>query len=505
MSMAIKLSELAGLVFGANIITTNEHTEDLLIHNLQVDSRLVTEGDLFICLPGATVDGHDFAAQAVAQGAIAIVVQRRLDLPVPQLLVKDVRYALAVIACHFFDYPSQKLKVIGVTGTNGKTTITYLLDRILQDAGFRTGVMGTIGIRIGDEWIEAKNTTQDILELQRSFAKMVEQNTDYALIEVSSHALDMGRVRGVQFRSGIFTNLTQDHLDYHHTMENYHAAKRLLFSRMSNGFTESPSKRQFVILNADDAASPDYAASTAAHVVSYGIDQAADLQARDIRITAQGTTFRCETVIGICEMQLKMIGKFSVYNALAATATALAEGVSLEQIRDSLAKVSGVDGRFEPVDEGQSYTVIVDYAHTPDSLENVLLTVREFVRGRVICVFGCGGNRDRGKRPQMAAIAAQYSDVVIATSDNPRFEEPIDILRDVEAGFQKSDTNYQLIVDRKEAIDHAIAMATADDVILIAGKGHETYQEIRGIRYPSDDRVLAREAIRQRQAEENQR
>ncbi len=490
----MRLSELAALLTGATI----DGDGALDIRNAQVDSRLVQPGDLFICLPGATVDGHDFVEQAVEHGAVAVVVERPVQVSATKLIVQDVRFAMAIIACHLFAYPSTHLKVIGVTGTNGKTTTTYLLEQILRDAGFRTGLMGTIGVRIGEQMVEAKNTTQDALELQRSFKRMVEAGTDYALIEVSSHALEMGRVKGVHFRSALFTNLTQDHLDYHGTMEAYQAAKRLLFSRMNNGYEADERRRQYAIINMDDAAGIDYASASPAHVITYAITKQADVRATQIRISAQGTRFVCETYAGTVEMNLKMIGTFNVYNALAATATCLAEGVPLTAIAKSLAAIEGVDGRFEPVDEGQAFTVLVDYAHTPDSLQNVLSTIREFVDGRLVCVFGCGGNRDRTKRPLMAAIAAQYSDFVIATSDNPRFEEPEDILRDVEQGLLGSTTSYELIVDRQEAISRAIEWAQAGDVILLAGKGHETYQEIRGTRLPCDDRVLARAALARR-------
>jgi UDP-N-acetylmuramoyl-L-alanyl-D-glutamate--2,6-diaminopimelate ligase len=402
---------------------------------------------------------------------------------------------MAIIACHVFHYPSNEMKVIGVTGTNGKTTITHLLEHILQSAGYRTGLLGTIGARIGGQFFEMKNTTQDALDLQRSLRHMRTVDTDYALMEVSSHALDMGRVKGVRFRSAIFTNLTQDHLDYHGTMDRYREAKQWLFARLDNGYAVDPAERQFAILNADDEASAYYAKATAAQVITYGIDRPADVRAHEVHISAQGTRFRCVTPLGELEIQLRLIGKFSVYNALAALAGSLAEGIPLVQIGAALATVNGVDGRFEAVEEGQSFAVIVDYAHTPDSLQNVLTTIREFARGRVICVFGCGGNRDKGKRPLMAGIAATYSDYVIATSDNPRFEEPEDILCDVERGFDGHSTTYELIVDRQAAIARAIALASGEDVVLIAGKGHETYQEIRGERFPSDDRRLARDCL----------
>ncbi|SDW87054.1 UDP-N-acetylmuramoyl-L-alanyl-D-glutamate--2,6-diaminopimelate ligase [Paenibacillus sp. CF384] len=469
------------------------------VDGIETDSRRVLPGCVFICLRGHKVDGHAYAAEAVARGAIALVVERQLDLPVPQLIVKDSRYAMAVIANHYFDYPSRKLRLIGVTGTNGKTTTTYLIEKIMSDAGFSTGVIGTVEMRYAGNTLPMSGTTPEALELQRSLAAMVEAGTEYCVMEVSSHALEQGRVKGSRYRIAIFTNLTQDHLDYHATMERYAAAKGLLFSRLGNEFGRAPEDRLFAVLNADDEASPKYADVTTAEVVTYGIDHDADVRADKVRITAHGTAFHVETFAGSADITLRMAGKYNVYNALSAISAALIEGVSLKQIKQSLEDIPGVPGRVESVQAGQKFAVIVDYAHTPDGLQNVLTAVKEFAVGRVICVFGCGGDRDRTKRPLMGQIAAQLADYCILTSDNPRTEDPERILLDVEAGLVQNNVaanRYELLVDRREAIQKAVEMARRDDVVLIAGKGHETYQDIGGVKYDFDDREVAKEAIR---------
>ncbi|GIQ67962.1 UDP-N-acetylmuramoyl-L-alanyl-D-glutamate--2,6-diaminopimelate ligase [Xylanibacillus composti] len=464
---------------------------------VETDSRKVRPGDLFICITGHRTDGHAYAAQAEQQGASAIVAEKPLQTSLPVLYVPDSRFAMALIATAFYRNPSLEMKVIGITGTNGKTTTTYILEKILRDHHFRTGLMGTIAMKIGDQEYEVKNTTQEALELQRHFREMRNVGTDYCVMEVSSHALEQGRVRGCRFRTAIFTNLSQDHLDYHLTMANYKAAKGLLFSRMGNTF--DPAFPQFAVLNADDPASDTYRRHTSAQVITYGIDNPADVWASDIRITAQGTSFRMRTFAGELDLKLKLIGKFSVYNVLAASAAALAEGVPLSRIQSSLEEMTGVSGRFEAVYEGQPFLVIVDYAHTPDSLENVLATIREFAEGKVITLFGCGGDRDRSKRPIMGKIAGNYSDYVIVTSDNPRTEDPEAILRDIEPGVREAGLEpdrYELLADRKAAIQKAVALASPKDVVLIAGKGHETYQEIGVTRYDFDDRLVAKNAIR---------
>ncbi|WP_372814093.1 UDP-N-acetylmuramoyl-L-alanyl-D-glutamate--2,6-diaminopimelate ligase [Paenibacillus sp.] len=495
----MQLQELASQLVTSRLIGDGA-TE---VTGMATDSRKVKPGDLFICVPGLTVDGHDYAAVAVERGASALVAERDLRAGIPTLLVRDARMAAAVLANHFYGYPSRELKLIGVTGTNGKTTTTYILESILSDQGFQTGLMGNIHVKIGSEYRENKATnTQEALELQRILRDMVEAGTDYALMEVSSHGLDMGRVKGCRFRTGIFTNLTQDHLDYHLTMEQYRDAKGLLFSRLGNEYTEDPARRQFAVLNADDAASAYYRKATAAQTITYAIDdETADVRAVDIEMTAGGTRFRLLTFQGEAEVRMRLVGRFNIYNALGAIAATLAEGIPLQRIADSISRIASVEGRMEIVDVGQPYLVLVDYAHTPDGLKNALATIRQFAEGNVYCVFGCGGDRDRKKRPVMGAIAASYSDYIYVTSDNPRTEDPERILLDIEPGLREAgwDTSrYELIADRKEAIRKAIGRAGAKDVVLIAGKGHETYQEICGVKHPFDDRLVAQEAIRGR-------
>ncbi|MEK3869185.1 MULTISPECIES: UDP-N-acetylmuramoyl-L-alanyl-D-glutamate--2,6-diaminopimelate ligase [unclassified Paenibacillus] len=492
----MQLKELATYLIASQIRGDGE----LACEGIAIDSRKVQPGDLFICLPGHTVDGHDFAPQAADKGAAALVVERWLDdCPLPQLKVKDSRLAMAVLGNVFFGFPSRRLKVIGVTGTNGKTTTTYLIERILEDQGRSTGLIGTIQRKFAGRTYPMSGTTPESLELQRYLHEMAEGGAAYCVMEVSSHALDQGRVKGTHFRTAVFTNLTQDHLDYHNTMEEYRGAKGLFFSRLGNNYPANPDERSYAVLNADDPASSYFAKQTAAETITYGVENEADVRASDISVTAKGTSFHVDTFQGSADISLRMVGKFNVYNALAAIAAALLEGIPLERIKASLEAVKGVEGRVEAVDEGQSFAVIVDYAHTPDGLENVLRTVNEFAKGRVICVFGCGGDRDRTKRPIMGRIAAKYADHVIVTSDNPRTEDPDAILSDIEQGLIGDGVDrsrYELIVDRREAIQKAIEMASREDVVLIAGKGHETYQLIGTAVLDFDDRIVAKEAIR---------
>ncbi|MFC4778470.1 UDP-N-acetylmuramoyl-L-alanyl-D-glutamate--2,6-diaminopimelate ligase [Paenibacillus sp. GCM10023252] len=493
----MKIINLTELLRTARLIGDGE-TE---ITDVQTDSRKVKPGDLFICLPGHTVDGHDYAAAAASRGAAAFVVERELEGlgDAPQIIVKDSRHAMAVLADAFFRHPSQSVKTIGVTGTNGKTTTTYLIERMLSDHGHSTGVIGTIEMRYAGRTFPMSGTTPEALELQRSLADMKEAGVSYCAMEVSSHALEQGRVKGTRFRTAVFTNLTQDHLDYHKTMESYAAAKGLLFSRLGNSYAASEQERSYAVLNADDEASALFAKLTAAEVITYGIDHEADLRASDIRITAKGTSFHVHTYLGDIDITLQMVGKFNVYNALGAMAAALIEGLTLEQVKASLEAIAGVPGRVESVNAGQDFAVIVDYAHTPDGLENVLAAVSEFAPERILCVFGCGGDRDRTKRPIMAQIAAKYSDYIFVTSDNPRTEDPALILKDVEAGLIElgiPSSSYECLVDRRQAIQKAVEMASSGDVVLIAGKGHETYQIIGKVTHDFDDRLVAEEAIR---------
>lgn len=489
------LSEAAHLLITSQVLG-DVHTK---ISGMEIDSRKVKSGDLFICLPGFTVDGHDYAAQAIQKGATALVVERQLELDIPQLIVSSCRHAMAVLSDHFFEYPSRTLNMIGITGTNGKTTTSYLIERIMNDAHINTGLIGTIEMRYNGTATPMPRTTPEALELQRLLHEMVQADVKSCVMEVSSHALEQGRVKGTDYRTAIFTNISQDHLDYHETMEEYIAAKGLFFARLGNRYEIDPAKRKYAVLNNDDPAAEYFRKITAADVITYGVDHPADVHASQIRITSQGTTFQVDTFKGNTEITLQMVGKFNVYNVLAAITAALIENIPLEHIKSSLEQIAGVDGRVESVDGGQPFAVIVDYAHTPDGLKNVLRTINEFAEGNIITVFGCGGDRDRSKRPLMGQIAAKYSDYVLITSDNPRTEEPATILEDIQKGLEEQQIatdKYESIVDRRQAIEKAVEMAKPGDVVLIAGKGHETYQIIGQQTLDFDDRLVAKEAIR---------
>lgn len=468
--------------------------ENPTITSIEMDSRQVKKGALFICIKGFTVDGHDFAKQAVENGAVAIIAERPLDVDVPVIVVRDSRRAMAVLADAFYGQPTHRLHLIGVTGTNGKTTTTHIIEHIARKANKKTGLIGTVQIKIGDDAYPTQNTTPESLLLQRTFKQMVDEGVDVAVMEVSSHALHMGRVHGCDYDVAVFTNLTQDHLDYHGTMEEYRNAKGLLFAQLGNRYDHKQPK--FAVLNNDDPASQYYKHMTAATVITYGIKTDSDIMAKRIDIVSNGMAFDLITPHGTARVKTKLIGLFNVYNLLAAVSACLVSRIPFPVIVEAIEEISGVAGRFETVDEGQNFTVIVDYAHTPDSLENVLKTVRQFARKKVYVVVGCGGDRDRTKRPLMAKVAVKYADMAIFTSDNPRSEEPERILRDMEAGVPGE--RYVTIVDRKEAIDYAVEQAQEGDIVLIAGKGHETYQIIGDRVIEFDDRLVAREAIKER-------
>lgn len=473
-----------------------QNLKEIELASIEMDSRKVRKGTLFVCIKGYQVDGHQFAQDAVQKGAVALISERPIDVEVPVIIVPDSRRALAFIANRFYGNPTHSLRLIGVTGTNGKTTITHLIEAILEDQGKKTGRIGTINMKIGEEVIDVPNTTPESLELQQSFSRMLEVGSKYAVIEASSHAIHMGRIRGCNFRTVVFSNLTQDHLDYHGTMEEYKRAKGLIFAQLGNRYDENDLK--YAVLNADDEAHRYYKQITPAQVITYGIAEEADIRAKNIKITSQGTSFTVECFGGVEQFHLQMLGKFNVYNVLGAIGAGLVEGISLSNMKRSIEKVKGVRGRFEPVVAGQDFTVIVDYAHTPDSLENVLSTIKEFAVGHIYCVVGCGGDRDRGKRPLMAQISAKYADFTVLTSDNPRSEDPAAIVHDMIEGLnqkQVPQTKYTSIIDRKEAISWAIKRARTGDVVLIAGKGHETYQIIKDQVNHFDDREVALAAI----------
>src|SRR5690625_309433 len=376
---------------------TSSNIDELTIKGLEVDSRKVNQGDLFICIKGFTVDGHDYAVQAEKNGAIAIIAERELDVQIPTIIVDDSSRALSKIAVKFYKFPTESLQLIGITGTNGKTTITYILEAIFQTFKQKTGIIGTIQMKIGEKSMPIANTTPDAFQLQRSFKQMVDQSVDVAIMEVSSHALDLGRVAGCNFDVAIYTNLSQDHLDYHETMEEYLQAKMLLFSQLGNSYAQAQPK--YAILNYDDPYFDKVKKSTTQTVVSYGLTDEAMIYASNIQLQPNYTYFDLHTPGGTVSIKSQLIGKFNIYNMLAAVSAAYVYDVPLAVIQQALENLSGVSGRLEQINEGQNYTVIVDYAHTPDSLENVLQTINQFTQGKVHVVVGTGGDRDRTKRP----------------------------------------------------------------------------------------------------------
>jgi UDP-N-acetylmuramoyl-L-alanyl-D-glutamate--2,6-diaminopimelate ligase len=481
--------KLTDIIEGIHLLSSSGDMETI-IRGITMDSRQVQTGDLYACVPGMNVDGHDFAAQAVEKGATALLVERILPLGVPQLQVKNVRESMGKLAANIFDHPASRLEVIGVTGTNGKTTITYLIEQIAGKEGKKVGLIGTLGARIAGREIPGSRTTPEAIDIQKLLAEMVDEGVALAVMEVSSHALVLGRVTGCEFDAGIFTNLTQDHLDYHKTMEEYLQAKALLFSGLSG--LKHP---KVGVVNGDDPASKTLIQASAAPVVLYGVKaDTLDYRAEEIELTADGIRFTVHFKGRTQKVQYSTPGMFSVYNALAAFAWGVESGRAPELVAEALDEIAGVPGRFESVRMGQPFQVIVDYAHTPDGLENVLKTAREFTKGRLITVFGCGGDRDKGKRPKMGTISAELSDFVLVTSDNPRTEEPRQIISDVLQGV--IGVEHTAIENRREAIESACRIAKPGDTVMIAGKGHEDYQIIGKEVFPFDDREVAREALR---------
>lgn len=466
--------------------------EELVITKVTQDTREIEPGSMFICIAGAVYNGHELAAEAIKKGAAIIIASEEIDVSVPVVYVTDTVKAMAILANHFYQSPSQELHMIGVTGTNGKTTVTHLLDQIFRDHQERTGVIGTMYRRIGEDVFEAKNTTPDSITLQKTLREMKEAGVTTCSMEVSSHALVQGRVWGTDFDVAVFTNLSQDHLEYHHTMEEYGHAKELLFSQLGNAYRGDQPK--YAILNTDDPVGRGYQNKTAALVYSYGIVQSADFRATNLKITNQGTSFTLLFKNEAYPVQMQLVGKFNVLNALAAFAAAYASGLPLPSIIASMEKIKGVRGRFEVVQGEQDFAIIVDYAHTPDGLLNVLNAVNEIKTGKVYCIVGCGGDRDRTKRPIMANVAVTHADHVIFTSDNPRTEDPQLILNEMVANLDAN--TYQMIPDRRAAIQAAVDQATTDDIILIAGKGHEDYQIIGHDKHHFDDVEEAKKAVK---------
>jgi UDP-N-acetylmuramoyl-L-alanyl-D-glutamate--2,6-diaminopimelate ligase len=458
------------------------------ITSLAYDSRSVTPGALFFAVRGVNSDGHEHAAEAVARGAVALVVERPLKLGVAEIEVGSARDAMAEIAVRFYGDPSAALRVLGVTGTNGKTTSVFLLAGLLSAAGEQCALLGTVKSVIGGREGGVTHTTPEAIDLQSSFAAMRDGGDRACAMEVSSHALAQNRVQGTHFAAALFTNLTQDHLDYHATMEDYFAAKRRLFAG------EVPLR----VINLDD---PYGRRLLAEHpgAVTFALSRPADYGARDPRFSVAGARFVATTPDGELELSSRLPGRFNVSNVLGALATAHSLGVPLDAIAEALPQIAPAPGRFQALDEGQPFTVLIDYAHTPDSLENVLRAARSLSERRLLCVFGCGGDRDRGKRPLMGRISAELADHTIVTSDNPRSEAPEAIVAEILAGVPAGGVAVETMIDRREAIARAISLAHAGDVVVIAGKGHEQGQEFAdGRRLPFDDALVARDELRAR-------
>jgi len=446
------------------------------------NSLALTEGGLFVAIEGFVTDGHKYVKNAVEKGARAIVCTRFTDdVDVIQIKVSDSRIAEAMISSNFFGNPAASLKLIGVTGTNGKTTVTYLVKQILDSMGLKTAIIGTNQNMIGDRVLETGRTTPDSFELQKLFYEMKNENVDYVIMEVSSHALELSRVYGLTFEVGAFTNLTQDHLDFHVTMDNYAAAKAKLFN---------VSKK--AVINGDDSYGVKMAESCPCSCVTYGTSEGCTLKAEDITLSQNGVSFKAQDT----DFSLDIPGGFSVYNCLCAAGICHCIGYSLHDIAKALLKAHGVKGRAEVVDIGdRNYTVMIDYAHTPDGVENILKTARGFAKGRVVAVFGCGGDRDATKRPIMGKIAGELADFCVVTSDNPRTEEPMSIIKMVESGVKETDVEYVVIESRYDAIKYALENAREGDVIILAGKGHETYQILNTGTIHFDEREVIREIL----------
>ena len=474
---------------------------DQEISGLSYDSRKIKPGELFFAIRGFKTDGHKYIEEAISNGAVAVVVEeiQDLDPAIAQILVPDTRAAMGKMAAAYFNYPSRRLRVVGVTGTNGKTTTTYLIKSILEQAGYTVGLIGTVQAMIGSSVIPAQRTTPESVDLQAMLAEMVVHNLDYVVMEVSSHALDLNRTVGLEFDTAVFTNLTQDHLDFHQDFEHYFQAKFKLFAGLMQ---EQTKEGKVSIVNVDDPYGLKIASRSSAPVYSYGIQQQAQFRACEINVGSRGVKYRLLTPLGDLHLDLNLTGQFNVYNTLAACAAGFAAGAGLSDIKAGLERVGGVPGRFELIDMGQDFAVIIDYAHTPDSLGNILETARGFAKNRVITVFGAGGDRDRSKRPLMGRVTAELSDYVILTADNPRSEDPVQICREIERGIlpimgQKASFGYVIEPSRSKAIEMAIRAAKAGDVVIIAGKGHETYQEFADGKIDFDDRAEARRVLKE--------
>ena len=463
---------------------------DTDIVTLVNDSREAEKGSAFVCVRGAVSDGHNYAADAAAKGAAALVVEREVNAPedVTVILVKDTRYALALMSAAYYGYPAEKMKIIGVTGTKGKTTTTYMVKSILESTGYKVGLIGTIEAIIGEKHIPAGNTTPESCTIQKYFSQMAEEGCDIVVMEASSQGLMLHRTAGIPFEIGIFTNLGKDHIgpNEHSDFENYKQCKGLLFRQCRLG-----------IANADDRYFRDVLKNATCRVETFGFSENADLRAENIKLILRpgylGVAYHASGIMDL-DVEIDIPGRFSVYNSLTAIAVCRHFQVPPEKIKKALREVK-VKGRIERVPVSDEFTLLIDYAHNAMSLENLLTTLREYDPGRLVCLFGCGGNRSKDRRYEMGEVSGRLADLTIITSDNPRFEEPQAIIDDIKTGIEKTDGKYVEICGRKDAIRYAIETGKPGDVIILAGKGHEDYQEIKGIKYPMDERVLIAEIL----------
>lgn len=466
------------------------------LSGVEYDSRKVAAGQIFVCIPGLKTDGREFALSAVQNGARALVVEQPISqCTVPQLIVSSARQALAILSAHFAGRPAQHMTVVGITGTNGKTTTSYFCEAVLKSIQRDCGVIGTIQAVVGGQSRSIANTTPESLLLHQLLSEMKSYGQDSVVMEVSSHSLDLHRVHQLPVDVAVFTNLTHDHLDYHKDMESYFQAKLKLFNSLQY---RRDRKAPYAVVNLDDYYGPRIVQELKVPFITYGFHPKAHLRASQLQSTTEGVQFQLNSPLGDFPVRLSMAGNFNVSNSLAAIGVGIALKGDIAQIISGIESVSRVNGRFEMIREGQDFSVVVDYAHTPDGLENVLRSAQEICKGRLITVFGCGGDRDRAKRPVMGEIASRLSDLVIATSDNPRSEDPLGILSEIEPGLKKNSCDYEIEVDRTTAIFRAIHLAEPGDIVVIAGKGHETYQLIGDQVLPFDDREVARKALRGR-------
>lgn len=470
------------------LLQNTEHSKidkDIEITAVCYDSRKVTPGALFVAIRGFQTDGHRFIKDAIEKGASAILAEEAGEYPVPLILCPDTRKALSEVSAAFYGNPADQLKIIGITGTNGKTSTSCLIKQVLDLIGIKTGLIGTNQNIIGDRVLPAARTTPESLELQKMFREMVDAGVTHVIMEVSSHSLVLGRVHGITFHEAVFTNLTQDHLDFHGTMEAYAESKAILFQNARHG-----------VINRDDSYAETILEKANCPVITYGTESACDIKAENIRLSQRGVIFSVKHQGIDHEVRVGIPGMFSVYNALSAIAACLDMGIPMEDIIKGLLLAKGVKGRAEVVPILAPYTVIIDYAHTPDGLENIINAVRGFAKGRVITLFGCGGDRDKTKRPIMGTYAGKLSDFCIVTSDNPRTEDPLEILKDIETGMQAYKEKYIVEPDRRTAIAKALSMGKEDDVIILCGKGHETYQILKDKTIDFDERVIVKELMK---------